>query len=178
MKKLPLFILVILLNSCSSTRVYMDYDAKADLSAYKSYDYYLIPENGFNELDVKRIKSAMDKYLEDKNITKETIPDFSINFYAETYTVENQNNIGVGVGGGNNGFGGGVSGGIPINTYKDMISFTVEFVDALTKELFWQCIVETRITETSNPIERQEFMNEIVQKAFEKYPPEKDDKSN
>lgn len=172
MKTLYLLLAVMLLSSCSTTKVYMDYDAGADLSGYKSYDYYLSPDNGFNELDVKRLKKAFDEFLAEKNIKQETIPDFSINFYAETYTVESQNNIGVGVGGGNNGFGGGVSGGIPINTSKDMISFTVEFIDALNKELFWQCIVETRIEDTNTPLERQQFMNTIVQKALEKYPPE------
>jgi hypothetical protein len=154
----------------------MDYDEKAELSSYQTFDYYLIRENGFNELDIKRVKKAFDRILGEKNITQETIPNFSINFYAETYTIENRNNIGVGVGGGNNGFGGGVSSGIPINTSRDMISFTVEFIDALTKELFWQCVVETKIHDTSNPIERQEFLTSIVQKALEKYPPETEKK--
>jgi hypothetical protein len=177
MKKLQVFILVILFSSCSSTKVYMDYDANADLPNYKTYDYFLIEENGFNELDVKRVKKAIDYYLKEKNITPEAIPDFSINFYAETYTVESQNNIGVGVGGGNRGFGGGISSGIPINTSKDMIAFTVEFVDALTKELFWQCVVETKIEPTDNPTERQNFINDMVSQALAKYPPDADKKA-
>lgn len=150
----------------------MDYDEKADLSSYQTYDYFIVKDNGFNDLDIKRVKKALDSYLEEKGISPKKIPDFSINFYAETYTVENQNNIGVGIGGGNRGFGGGVSSGIPINTSRDMIAFTVEFIDALNNELFWQCVVETKIRDTTNPTERQNFINEIVQKALEKYPPE------
>lgn len=172
MKKLYLFLIAISSLSCSSTKVYMDYDEKAKISSYKTYDYFLVEENGLNELDVKRVKKALDYFLDEKNITPKTIPDFRINFYAETYTVESQNNIGVGVGGGNNGFGGGISSGIPINTSRDMIAFTLEFIDALNKELFWQCVVETKIQDTTNPTERQNFINEIVQKALEKYPPE------
>ncbi len=178
MKKLYVFLIVLSLFSCSSTKVYMDYDATADLSSYQTYDYFIIKDNGFNELDIKRVKKALDHYLTEKNITKKTIPDFSINFYAETYIVESQNNIGVGIGGGNRGFGGGVSSGIPINTSRDMIAFTVEFIDALTKELFWQCVVETKIHDTENPTERQNFINEIVQKALEKYPPKTKEKTN
>jgi len=156
----------------------MDYDEEADISSYKTYDYFIIKDNGFNDLDIKRVKKALDHHLKEKNITKKTIPDFSINFYAEIYTVESQNNIGVGIGGGNGAMGGGVSSGIPINTSRDMIAVTIEFVDALTKELFWQSVVEIKIRDTSNPKERQGFINDIVEKALEKYPPKAKDKKN
>jgi len=176
MKKLYVFLIGLSLVSCSSTRVYMDYDEKADISSYKTYDYFIIKDNGFNDLDIKRVKKALDHHLTEKNITKKTIPDFSINFYAETYTIESQNNIGVGIGGGNGAMGGGVSSGIPINTSRDMIAFTVEFIDALNKELFWQCIVEIKIPNTGSPTERQTFINEIVKKALDKYPPKAEKK--
>lgn len=165
-------ILLALFISCSSTKVYMDYDKKADISSYKTYDYFLAPDNGLNDLDNKRVIRVLDSILPEKGLKQKTIPDFNINFYAEIYTVENQNNIGIGVGGGNRGFGGGVSSGIPIRTSKDMIAFTIEFVDGLNKELFWQTVVEARITNQGTPEGRQTFIKDIVVKALEKYPPE------
>jgi hypothetical protein len=158
--------------SCSTTKVYMDYDENADLESYNTYNYFIVPQNGLNDLDNKRITRALDSVLPTKGISKKTIPDFNINFYAETYTVENQNNIGIGIGGGNRGLGGGVSSGIPIRTSRVMIAFTLEFVDGLNKELFWQTVVEARLNDGDTPMEREAFFQNIVIKALEKYPPE------
>jgi len=150
----------------------MDYDQNADLNSYNSYNYFLAPQNGLNDLDKKRITRVLDSILPKRGIIQKTIPDFNINFYAETYTVENQNNIGIGIGGGNGSFGGGVSSGIPVRTSRDMIAFTLEFVDGLNKELFWQTVVEARLNDGDTPEEREIFFQEIVIKALEKYPPE------
>lgn len=163
--------------SCSSTKVFMDYDNKADISKYQTYDYDLDQNTGVNELDKKRIIKSLDSILNQSSIKQKTvIPDFKINFYVETFTVNNQSNIGVGFGGGGGNVGGGISGGIPINTSKDMVSLTIEFFDAINKELFWQAVVETRSKSIKSPDERQLFFNHIIQKALEKYPPGKDKK--
>jgi hypothetical protein len=152
----------------------MDYDKNADLSSYKTYNYFLVPQNGLNDLDNNRVIRILDSILPTKDLTQKTIPDFNINFYAEMFTVENQNNIGIGFGGGNRGFGGGVSSGIPINTSKDMIALTIEFVDGLSKELFWQTVVEARIKNQNTPDDRKALFKEIITKALSKYPPESD----
>ncbi|TKS57542.1 DUF4136 domain-containing protein [Mesohalobacter halotolerans] len=172
MKKLIVLASAIVLMSCSTTKVFMDYDKDADLKSYKTYNYFLSNNTGLSELDEKRVVKAIDSILPQKGFPQKTIPDFNVNFYAETYTVNSQNSIGVGIGGGGGRVGGGVSGGIPINSSKDMLALTVEFVDALNKELFWQAVVETRENLKRTPSERQTFFNEIVQKALDKYPPE------
>lgn len=172
MQKFYALILLAAVLSCSPTKVYMDYDKNADLKAYKTYDYFISPNNGLNDLDNKRVLRVLDSVLPQKGLVHKTIPDFNVNFYAEIYTVENQNNIGIGLGGGNRGFGGGVSSGIPINTSKEMIAFTIEFVDGLNKELFWQTVVEARLKDKDTPVDREAFFREIVIKALDKYPPE------
>ncbi|MGX1023341.1 DUF4136 domain-containing protein [Flavobacterium sp. CS20] len=172
MKKIFVLGFLALLVSCSSTKVFMDYDKDADLKSYKTYNYFLSENTGLSELDEKRVIEAIDSLLPQKGYAKETIPDFNVNFYAEIYAINSQSSIGVGIGGGGGRVGGGVSGGIPINTSKDMIALTIEFVDALNKELFWQAVVETRVKPNQNPRERQAFFGMMVQKALEKYPPE------
>jgi hypothetical protein len=172
MKRLYFLAISILLISCHSTKVYMDYDENANLNNYRSYDYYIIKGNGLNDLDNKRVLRVLDSIMPKRGFKRNTIPDFNVNFYAEIYTIENQNNIGIGIGGGNRGVAGGVSSGIPINTSKNMISFTLEFIDGLNKELFWQTIVETQIRDDDTPKERAAFFEKIIIKALEKYPPE------
>jgi hypothetical protein len=149
----------------------MDYDKDVDFSKYKHYDYFLVEETGLSQLDEKRIVSAIGSYLKSKNIVEKSIPEFSINYYAEVYTVQTENSIGVGLGTGGGSVGGGVSGGIPLRTEKEMIALTIEFVDALTKELFWQGVIEARIKETKTPDEKEAFINELVAKILENYPP-------
>ncbi len=163
------FIFIVL--SCSSAKVYTDYDNEIDFSKYASFDYFLNDKTCLSQLDEKRIKNALESILAKKSITKKTIPDFSINFYAEVYTVETENSIGVGLSTGGGSVGGGVSGGIPLRTEKEMIALTVEFVDALTKELFWQGVVESRMKDTKNPTERETFINELILSILEEYPP-------
>lgn len=172
MKQIIILISVFVLMSCSSTKVFMDYDKDADLKSYTSYNYFLTKDTGLSELDEKRVIEAIDSLMPQKGFPKKTIPDFNVNFYAELYTVNSQNSIGVGLGGGGGRVGGGVSGGIPINSSKDMIALTIEFVDALNKELFWQAIVETRVNQKQTPSERQAFFNTVVQKALDNYPPD------
>jgi len=161
----------ILLMSCSSTKVFTDYDENADISSFQTYNYFVKTQTGLNDLDEKRLVKAIDSIMQKKGFLISDAQDFNVNFYAETYTVNSQNSIGVGLGGGGR-VGGGVSGGIPINTSKDMMALTLEFVDAKNNELFWQAVVETRNKNSESPIARQLFFDEIIQKALEKYPPE------
>jgi len=163
---------ILLFVSCASTNVYTDYDESKDFSEYNSYDYFIENKTGLSELDEKRVIKAIDSVLATKNIRPKTIPEFSINFYAEFYTVETQNSIGVGVGTGGRNVGGSVSSDIPIRTQKDMIALTIEFVDALTKELFWQGVMERKMKDFKNPIERDIYITEIVSKILNEYPPE------
>ncbi len=178
MKKIIVLFFGMVLMSCSSTKVFTDYDKDANLKSYKTYNYFLSDNTGLSELDEKRVIEAIDSLLPQKGFPQKTIPDFNVNFYAEFFTVNNQSSIGVGLGGGGGRVGGGVSGGIPINTSKDMIALTIEFVDALNKELFWQAVVETKVKPKQTPTQRQTFFNMIIKKALEKYPPEPKSKKN
>lgn len=152
--------------------MYTDFDKSVDFSKYKSFDYYIEPNTGLSELDQKRVKESIDSLLNSKNITQQTIPEFSINFYAEFYTVETENSIGVGLGTGGRNVGGSVSSDIPIRTQKDMIALTIEFVDALTKELFWQGVMERKMKDFKDPSERDVYISEIVSKILAEYPQE------
>jgi len=163
---------IFVLTSCVSTKVYTDYDESINLSKYKSFDYYVENQTGLSELDEKRVFKSIDSILATKNIVQKTIPDFSINFYAEFYTLETENSIGIGVGSGNGTVGGSASGDIPIRTQKQMIALTIEFIDALTKELFWQGVMERKLKEFKHPSERDIYITEIVALILNEYPPE------
>ena len=168
-----LYLLIILVfASCVSKKVYVDYDETMDYSVYDSYDFYIEDSTGMSQLDENRVIASIDSVLTSKSIVQKTIPKFSINFYAEFYTVETENNIGLSVGSGNETVGGSASSNIPLRTQKEMVALTIEFVDALTKELFWQGVMERKLKTFKHPSERDLFITEIVAMILAEYPPE------
>jgi hypothetical protein len=79
-KLLPV-LLLFLAASCSSVKVYSDYDNKVDFSQYKTYAFHKkgIDKVEISELDKKRILNAIDRELSLKGMTKSENPDLLIN---------------------------------------------------------------------------------------------------
>jgi len=47
----------------------------------------------------------------------------------------------------------------------------IDFVDSQKDELFWQAITVSSLRENSSPNEREQKLQALVAKTFEKYPP-------
>lgn len=167
-------ILAFLLISCGGTKAYFDYDQEVDFSKFNTYGFYADMESGLSELDQDRMIAALDTVLQENNFNKSETPDFKINIFAEPFNKASNSSIGIGLGGGGGAVGGGVSGGIPVGGDQLFLSITIDFADAVTNELFWQAVVESRFNENWSPQERSEFFREIAEKALENYPPEED----
>ena len=162
---------MLIIFSCSTPKVITDYDSKTDFTKYKTYAFYEDVGNGLNELDVKRIKEAMEAELKTMSLKKNKNPDFYINFTSK-YTESNNNNtiaIGFGNAGRNGGYG--VSGGIPIGGEKLNEELIIEFVDANTNLLFWKGVLNSTIKEQRKPEEKEAHFNMIIPKILLKYPP-------
>ena len=101
LKILPLLFLFVL-SSCSSVRVYSDFDSRADFSQYKTYAFHKkgVDRVQISELDKKRILRAIDNELSKKGMTKSENPDLLINIFTkEREKLEvNQFNAGWGYG--------------------------------------------------------------------------------
>ncbi|MFA9188812.1 DUF4136 domain-containing protein [Flavobacterium sp. FBOR7N2.3] len=172
LKILPL-LFIFLLSSCSSVRVYSDFDSRADFSQYKTYAFHKkgIDRVQISELDKKRILHAIDNALSQKGMTKNENPDLLINFFTkEREQIDvNQFNMGWGYGwgwgwnpflwGGGNTF---VSSSTQGTLYIDLI-------DAKKKELIWQG--EGIGTLTENRREKEKQINEFVSKILAQFPP-------
>jgi Domain of unknown function (DUF4136) len=79
-KLLPVLLLFVA-ASCSSVRVYSDYDNNINFSQYKTYAFHKkgIDRVEISELDKKRILNAIDRELSKKGMTKSENPDLLIN---------------------------------------------------------------------------------------------------
>lgn len=173
-KLLPLFLLFVF-ASCSSVRVYSDYDKTANFMQYKTYAYQKngIDKAEISDLDKKRILKAIDQQMALKGFTKSDTPDLLVNIFTkEREQVDvNQFSAGWGYGWGfgwNPFFFGGNT--TNVNRYTEGTLF-IDLIDASKKELIWQG--EGQGTLTKNPEKKDAMINEFVGKILAQYPPKK-----
>lgn len=171
MKYIGFMFSVLFLFSCGSTRVNYDYDEAADFSAYSTYGYYSDMVTGLSQLDEKRLMNAMDATLQSKGLLFSEEPDMLVNIQSSVLRGQPGNSVGVGLGGGGGSMGGGISVGLPVGGPKLLRELTIDFVDAKRDVLLWQALSESPFKEGDTPMEKEQKMNTLVTKIFEKYPP-------
>ncbi|KAB1156602.1 DUF4136 domain-containing protein [Flavobacterium luteum] len=170
-KYLLLLFLIFLLASCSSVRVYSDYDKNVDFSAYKTYAFYKtgIDKVEISDFDKKRILRSIDEEMSAKGLTKSETPDLliNINTKAEKSIDVNQFNSAWGYGWG--------FGWNPYWGANTMVSTTIEgiliidLIDAKKKELVWQGEGIGNLTRDTN--KKDENIKNFVSKILVLYPP-------
>ncbi|MDO4229209.1 MAG: DUF4136 domain-containing protein [Capnocytophaga sp.] len=175
MKKM-LFITIsfaaLMLTSCASVLVSVDYDRQADFSAYKSYAFFKegVDAAPISDLDKKRILRAIEQNLNAKGMVTSENPDFLVNIFTkERENINVYNNYpywGWGMGWGP--FWGAGSYNVSSNTEGTLY---IEIIDAKKKELIWQGKGSGYIPR--NVEAKDEAINKFVAKILEKYPPVK-----
>ena len=171
-KLLPVFLLLAV-ASCSSIKVYSDYDNKVDFSQYKTYAFHKngIDKVEISELDKKRILNAIDSELSKKGMVKSQNPDLLINIFTkERERIDvNQYNAGFGYGWGygwNPYFWGGRSTSVISSTEGTLY---IDLIDAKKKELVWQGMGTGFLTQ--NMDKKEARIAEFVTEIMAKYPP-------
>ncbi|MGB2087700.1 MAG: DUF4136 domain-containing protein [Psychroflexus salarius] len=158
----------LILASCSSPTVLYDYDSTVDFDSYKTYNIYPIQDSLLTDLDRGEIVETLTDSLQSYGLEEKLIPDFRINVYADQYQTVSSNYTGVQVGM-FNGFAG-LGANIPATAVKNRFSLTIEFVDGLTKSLFWQAVVETSQSKMKDQEKRLLLFDELIGAALKKYP--------
>jgi len=171
MKYFSYLLLLLFFTSCGAIHVDYDYDRNTDFSSYTTYNYFSDLETSLNQLDEKRLMNAMDITLQSKGLKFSEEADIFINIKSSVYRAQPSNSVGVGLGGGGGNVGGGVSIGIPVGGPKLNRELQIDFVDAKKDILIWQAISESPFKEGSTPAEKEQKMQELVTKIFDKYPP-------
>jgi hypothetical protein len=156
--------------SCSSSKVITDYDTKINFNDFVFFDFYEDVGKGLNEFDVKRVTEALKVELTKKGIRQNETPDFYINVISTISEAQNNNTIGIGIGGNNGGLG--IPGGIPIGGKKLNEELIIEFVNSKTNSIIWEGILNSTIKEKRKPEEKVIHFQKIAKKILEKYPPE------
>ena len=171
MKYFSYILSILCFISCGSTKVNYDYERTTDFSAYTTYNYFDDLETGFSQLDEKRLMNAMDITLQTKGLKFSEEPDIFINIKSTVFKSQPSNSVGVGLGGGGGNVGGGLSVGIPVGGPKLKRELLIDFVDAKKDILVWQAVSESSFKESDSPATKEQKMQELITKVFDKYPP-------
>ena len=172
MKTFKIIVLTLLVVSCAPIRVNYDYEKTTDFNKYKTYNYYSDIKTGLNELDTKRLLSAIDVKLQSKGFTLSDTPDFFINIQSSEFQESQRNTVGVGLGGSGSNVGGGLSIGIPIGQSNINRQIIIDFIDENGNGLFWQAVSESSYNPKATPEKREAVLNAIVEKILLEYPPQ------
>ncbi|WP_159800117.1 DUF4136 domain-containing protein [Flavobacterium sp. MK4S-17] len=174
-KLLSLLFITSVIASCSSIRVASDYDDAADFSGYKTYAFFKegVDRAEISDLDKKRILRAVDAEMQKKGFVKSEKPDLLINIFTRTSKQVDVNQFYNGWGyGWGWGWGPGFWGGnyTSVNSYPEGTLY-IDMVDANKKELVWQGVGTGVLTMDRE--EKQERINEFVEKIIAQFPPQK-----
>ncbi|MNQ60378.1 hypothetical protein D3C85_746540 [compost metagenome] len=174
-KLVPVFLLLILLASCSSVSVYSDYDKNVDFAPYKTYAFFKpgIDKVEISDLDKRRILHAIDTEMQAKGFTKSENPDLLVNIFTKSREQVSVNQFSAGWG---YGWGWGwnpymMYGGQTTVSSSTEGTLFIDLIDAKKKEMIWQG--EGVATLTKNVDKKDAKVAEIVNKVLAQYPPVK-----
>jgi hypothetical protein len=172
MKNLAFVFIGILIVSCSTQTVSVDYDRNQDFSQIKDYQFEFA-ENTMSGLDIQRIQNAIREELNLKGMAFNENSAVKIKIVPEEYISENRDSqVGIGVGGGNYGFGTSVGIGIPINSEKLNQKYLVSIYNA-EDQLVWDGRLDIQMPANANPETVDANVQKGVRKLFKNYPPSK-----
>lgn len=178
MRKLlfPIFILLIA-ASCATIKVSSDFDKTAQFPGYKTYAFTPeVPNLNIEELNRKRLITAVENELSLKGFTKSDNPDVLIDLKVtgekiQTATATSTGGYGGYYGGYRYGWGGGMSTTtVNYDSYVEGTIF-VEMIDAAKKELVWQGRGVGTIDQEASADKREKNINYAIKQIFTKYPP-------
>ena len=173
MKNITLLLITFILSSCTSIKVFSDYDRNIDFSNYETFAYFKpeIDKVDISDLDKRRILTALDSEMNLKGLSKSETPDLLIGFTTkakEQIYVNTGNNFGWGWGWGFNPWFWG-NGGYNSVTTRTEGTLYVNIIDAATKQLIWQGKGRGGINEFMK--NRDERISLFVHEIVENYPP-------
>ena len=169
------------LAGCASFAVNTDYDpvAVSRIADFGTYGWLPHPGGGDtrvnNQLVAARVIRAVDNALARKGYQRaDSNPDFMLGWHVglEDKVDVDQINSYYGYGYGRWGRGGAVWG--TTETYVDEYTqgtLILDVVDGAANELLWRGIVEGRVHANNSPAEREQRVQEAVDKMLEEFPP-------
>lgn len=171
----------ILTSACQSQRVITDYDPSGKFSTYKYYDLQAHHSRP-HSIPQQKLHSAIERQLPSKGLVTSNAQfpaDVNVKYELQLDSYQSSGinpQARVGVGGGNRGFGYGVSLGFPLfggtKSRTDAV-VNIDIFDARTGQLVWWA--EKNISwDKAKPSQQSSEISEAVESMLSKYPPGSD----
>lgn len=178
MKILGLVFVLMVIAACSSSISYnYDWDRDEDLTKYTSYGWMAVPEEPPTDVTTarqqsdlleKRIKRAVDAQMEAKGHKQdEASPSFLVAYHVGSEDKVSVTDWGYRYGPGPWGYYGR---DIDVRQYTQG-TLVIDFVDAMTKQLFWRGEASKAIDQNATQEEIDQVINEAVTGILRNWPP-------
>ena len=157
--------LIISIGGCANMTIASQYDPKYDFSTLKTYAWIRDPDvNIDSQLEVKRLKTAIDKKMAKLGYRQSDDPDFKIALHILTGDAADLVDWGYGYGWqGAYGYG--------FSAYQpEQGSMLVDIVDVTSNELVWQGLARADVKNEDSEI-RGRTINSALNKLFKDFPP-------
>jgi hypothetical protein len=170
MKTLIMFLFLVSLvtfTGCSPYIVNYDYDMEYDFTGLNTFDWFDTPHNTQDELIAKRVKSAVNRQLTAKGLSKVSEnPDFLI---AMHLVRQWKRDVDLGYSSPRY-HSGWARHSVDVYEYEEG-TLVVDFIDSDKRELIWRGSVSAVVDPDAGPEKREKRINEAVSKVLEKFPP-------
>jgi hypothetical protein len=167
------FMSVLLLASCSSIRVFTDYDIEVDFTNYSSFAFYKpsIDQAEISDLDKRRILKSIESQMTAKGYVLAENADLLVSIATDEESRVDINNQtwGFGWGWGFNPWMWSPMNNQTVSTY-DRGVLLIDILDTDKKQLIWQGKGSGILTNVTNPEGRQKLIDRYVSAILAKYP--------
>ena len=167
------FMSSLLLASCSSIRVFTDYDIEVDFTNYSSFAFYKpsIDQAEISDLDKRRILKSIESQMTAKGYILAENADLLVSIATDEESRVDINNQAwaFGWGWGFNPWMWGPMNNQTVSTYNRGV-LLIDILDADKKQLIWQGKGSGILTNVTNPEGRQKLIDRYVSAILAKYP--------
>ncbi len=164
--------LILLLTSCSTVDVTIDYDTKYHFLAMKTYTMQADANKSTDSLTTERIDSAIQMVLKSKGYKHLAAgSDVAVSFYLSSQTItQNDSSAQFTTMVPYRRFGMAMS--VPIDSTRtyDEGKLVVDVVDVKTDRLIWRGIGKDTLRSFSTPQKKTEYINGAIEEIMKKFP--------
>lgn len=172
MKKLAYIFCLLLIISCSTQTISVDYDRGQDFSQIKDYRIE-VAENQLSELNINRIETAIQNELSAKSMVLNKNSENKLVIKPDEYISESQDsNVGIATGTGGGHFGTSIGINIPITSKKLNQQYWVSLYN-VDGNLIWDGRLDIQLSANGSSKMIDSAIQKGVQKLFKKFPPKK-----
>jgi hypothetical protein len=172
MRYIFIALLSLFITACSTLTTSVDYDTNYNFATIRTFAVVHKAKEGENGLTNERIENAIKKVLKAKGLQESSPQDADLVFLYHT-NVQNKTDIYTDY----QMVGYGRYGGMVVSTPRtynyDEGRLIIDAYDPKTNKTLYRAVAIDELPQKKTPQERKEYINEVITKTLENFPPKK-----